>query len=496
MKLLKSSLLSLAVAATLGVTAQASAAIAGKTHMWTYSHALTGVAEQSSEIVSFDALTQTLWVAGVKGIDVLKLSDGSLVEHIDTSPWGEVNSVAIHNGLAAIALQAPVRTNPGSVKLFDTASRTLTSGVNSITVGALPDMLTFTPDGSRLLVANEGSIGGGIDPAGSVSIIDMASRSVSATPGFVGVPTFGSDIRTFADMDYEPEYIAVSGDKAFVALQEANAMAVLDLNSNEFTKIIGLGTKDFNAPGNWIDPNDRDYLNGNSGPTKIELRPVNARGLYQPDAIAAYQVDGKSYVVMANEGDAREDETDEVRGSFFVGSADDRARLTVSKPDSSADDLVVFGARSFSIRDEDGNLVFDSGSQLDQLAIDAGIYDDGRSDNKGVEPEGVALLEMAGRTLAFIGLERTTKGAVAVYDITNPTQVSFVDFIVTDGDRATEGLQGFAFNGQYYLAIANEVSETTTLYSLTPVPEPEAYALMLAGLGLVGWAARRRNARA
>ncbi|MGQ9686042.1 MAG: choice-of-anchor I family protein, partial [Thiobacillaceae bacterium] len=440
-------LLTLAIAAGIGTMADTHAAIAARQHEWTYNHALTGVAGQTSEIVSFDARTQTLWVVGIKGIDVLDLHTGGLVQHIDTSLWGEANSIAIHDGLAAVAVQAPVRTDPGSVKLFDTATRALASGVNSIGVGALPDMLTFTPDGTRLLVANEGSIGGSIDPVGSVSIIDMASRSVIATPGFFGVPTYGSAIRSFADMDFEPEYITVAGGKAYVALQEANAMAVLDLGSNGFTRVIGLGTKDFSAPGNAIDPNDRDYLSGSSGPTRIVLRPVDARGLYQPDGIAAYQAGGKTYVVMANEGDAREDEADEVRASFF-GVTGDLARLTVSKSDSSATDLVAFGARSFSIRDEDGNLVFDSGSQLDQLAIDAGIYDDGRSDNKGVEPEGVSLLQMAGRTLAFIGLERTLKGALAVYDVTDPNQVSFVDFIVTDGDRAPEGLQAFRHDGR------------------------------------------------
>lgn len=492
MQKINKTLLSLALVTGIGSLADAHAAIAARQHLWTYNHSLTGVAGQTAEIVSFDTLTQTLWVVGIKGIDVLDLNTGSLVQHIDTSVWGEANSIAIHGGLAAVAIQAPVRTDPGSVRLFDTSTRALASGVNAIGVGALPDMLTFTPDGSRLLVANEGTPGAGIDPPGTVSIIDMASRAVIATPGFTGVPTFGSALRTFADMDFEPEYITVAGNKAYVALQEANAMAVLDLHSNNFTKVIGLGTKDFNQPGNAIDPNDRDYLSGNSGATRIELRPVAARGLYQPDGMAAYQARGQTFIVMANEGDAREDEKDEARASFF-GVTGDLARLTVSKPDSSATDPVAFGARSFSIRDEDGNLVFDSGSQLDQLAIAAGIYDDGRSDNKGVEPEGVSLLQMAGRTLAFIGLERTLKGAVAVYDVTDPYAVSFVDFIFTDGDRAPEGLQAFHYDGRYYLAIANEVSRTTTLYSLTPVPEPGTWAMLLAGLGLVGFAARMRR---
>ena len=176
------------------------------------------------------------------------------------------------------------------------------------------------------------------------------------------------------------------------------------------------------------------------------------------------------------------------------GSPADVQRLSISVPDSSVGNLVTFGARSFSIRDEDGNLVFDSGNQLDDEAIKRGIYDDARSDDKGVEPEGVTVLEIDGRTYAFIGLERTTKGAVAVYDITDPANASFIDMIVTDGDVSPEGLITFRANGQAYVAIANEVSGTTTAYAIgSPVPEPETYALVLAGLAVVAGVRRRER---
>jgi hypothetical protein len=131
--------------------------------------------------------------------------------------------------------------------------------------------------------------------------------------------------------------------------------------------------------------------------------------------------------------------------------------------------LYAAGARSFSIRDEDGNLVYDSGDILDKKAAELGIYDDGRSRDKGVEPEGVALLKISGRTYAFIGLERTLKGAVAVFDITEPAQSVFLDMIVTDGDLSPEGLAAYHFRGDNYLAIANEVSRTTTLYKIERV---------------------------
>ncbi|MES2715021.1 MAG: choice-of-anchor I family protein [Pseudomonadota bacterium] len=487
----------LAAAALLGLAGAAQATPLNWARSWTYDHASTGVAGQTSEIVSFEALSNTLWVVGLKGVDVLNASTGSLVQHIDTSAFGEANSVAIHNGLVAVAVAAPTKTDAGSVRFYD-ASRTY---LGSTTVGALPDMLTFTPDGSRLLVANEGERSASVDPSGSVSIIDVASRSVLATAGLVGVPTAGSHIRSFTGalggtaMDAEPESITVNaaGTKAFVVLQEANAIATLDLASNRFTRITGLGVKSFNSAASAIDPTDRDYLTGSSGPTQLALRPVAASGLYQPDGIASYSVGGQTFLVMANEGDARADEQDEARASTF-GATGELARLTVSRLDSSAGNLVAYGARSFSIRDEDGNIVFDSGNQLDQLAIDNGLYDDSRSDNKGVEPEGVTLASIAGRTYAFIGLERTTTSAVAVYDISNPAQASFVDLIIGMGDVSPEGLTSFQIGGQTYLAVANEVSGSTSVYSLTPVPEPATYALMLGGLAGVLALSRRRRA--
>lgn len=468
------------------------------THEWTYAHAATGISGLTSEISAYDSVTNSIWVAGVVGVDVLNATTGSLLQHIDTSAFGSINSVAIHNGLAAFAIESTTRTDPGTIKLFDTSTRNLASGTNSITVGALPDMVTFTKDGSKLLVANEATPTNyaAFDPKGSVSIINMASRTLLANAGFDGVPTTGSNIRN-TGMDYEPEYIAVNaaGTKAYVTLQEANAIGVLDLHTNTFSSVIGLGTKNFNLPANSIDPTDRDYISGSSGPTKTELRPVNVQGLYQPDGIAAYDVAGKTYLVTANEGDTREDELDKVRGSSYSGTPNDLKRLNVSTVDSTAGNLVTFGTRDFTIRDEAGNIVFSSGNELDAKAIALGIYDDARSDDKGVEPEGVELLAVGDRTFAFIGLERTTKSAIAIYDVTDPHHPTFMDMLVTEGDVAPEGLKAFYANGKYYLSIANEVSNTTTLYSFTAsaVPESDTYALLMAGLTVIGYVARRKR---
>lgn len=467
---MKQTLLATLLAATLysGAALAANDGIAIE-KLWTYSHKTATNPNQTSEIPAFDHKTNTLWIAGVVGVDVLDAKTGALITHIDTTAHGAINSVAIHHGLAALAIEAPGdRRNPGKVLFYDTKTR-LPQG--EVTVGALPDMLTFTHDGSKLLVANEGTPNAVADqpyvtpdPAGSVSIIDVATRTVSSA-GFAGVPVNGTHARLNTGMDFEPEYIAVDQDdeRAYVTLQEANAVAVLNLETGEFTEVIGLGVKDFSLAdngfggNNFIDPSDRD--------SKVTLRPVAVKGFYQPDAIATHHYHGKTYLVMANEGDTREDDGDKKRASA-IGVTGELARLNISTPESAASDLYTFGARSFSIRDAEGNLVYDSGSLLDAEAIARGIYDDSRSDDKGVEPEGVALLDIGGRTYAFIGLERTTKSAVAVFDITDPHQVSFIDMIVTDGDLAPEGLVAYHQRGNFYLAAANEVSGTTTVYSL------------------------------
>lgn len=493
---MKKTLLSLALAVSLLPFSVAAGPMLTFSKVWSYSGNAQG---QTSEISAFDATTNTLWVAGVVGVDVLDARTGALVQHIDTRAYGSINSVAIHNGVAAFAIEASTRTNSGIVQLYDTASRQLTSGTNTITVGALPDMLTFTPDGKTLLVANEGTpstygtrIGtttprvygdAALDPVGSVSIIDMTSRTVVATPTFAGVPQTGSHIRSNTGMDLEPEYITLNaaGTKAFVGLQEANAMAVLDLQTKTFEKIVGLGAKDFSLVGNEIDP-----LNNGLVSFATQL----AKGLYMPDGMATYERNGQTYIVMANEGDFREDDADRSTAGG-LGAPDLMKNLRISNTDSSAGNFFTAGARSFSIRDADGALIFDSGSILDQAAHALGIYDDGRSRDKGVEPEGVELFSLGGKTLAFIGLERTTKSAVAVFDITDPTQASYLDMIVTDGDLRPEGLKAFTMNGLNFLAITNEGNDTgfgvgTTLYSFATVPEPGTAALLLGSLGLLG----------
>jgi DNA-binding beta-propeller fold protein YncE len=507
-------------------------------HEWTFSHRGTTLSSaQGAEILAFDAANRRIWVVGTdaeaasplgrSGIDILDF-EGNLHSSIDLqSPLlGGVNSVAIANGRAAVAITAATKTNPGLVRFFDT---TTLASLADVTVGANPDSLTWTPDGSRVLVANEGepgayNIGPAGDPVGSVSIIDTSSFGVG-TAGFAGfdaatlraagVRIFGPNVSVAQDM--EPEYIAISADgtTAVATLQENNAVAVIDIASSTVTSIKALGLKDHSLPGNGLDVSDRDGAGSN--PLNGNIRNWNVKGMYLPDAIASFAQDGQQFYVTANEGDARADWpgfNEEIRvgaanidpllhaelvaahGADYKTNNDKLNRLTVSLTgdtdgDGDLDQLLAFGGRSFSILDAAGNLVFDSGDQLEQIvkARFPALWDDGRSDNKGPEPESVVVGQLGATTLMFLGLERSN--AVMVWDLSDRDNVTFIDMLFTAGDISPEGLGFFTDDGRGYLAVANEVSGTTSLYSVQPVPVPAAMWLFGSALAALGWKRRR-----
>jgi hypothetical protein len=227
-----------------------------------------------------------------------------------------VNSVAAQGGIVAVAIEAVPKTNPGRVAFYKASDLSLLSHVE---VGALPDMLIFTPDSKTVLVANEGEPSDDyqIDPDGSVSIIDISKIATPTvkTAGFAafngkeaelrakGVRIFGPGAN--AAKDFEPEYIAVSADgkTAWAALQENNALAKIDIASATVTDILPLGYKDHGVAGNEIDVSDGD---GKPALMGIDIRTWSGlKGMYMPDAMASYTVAGKTYLVTANEGDAR-----------------------------------------------------------------------------------------------------------------------------------------------------------------------------------------------
>ena len=423
--------------------------------------------EGAAEISAYDPSTQRLFVVSNdegSRIDVINLQDPTsptLVEAIDVTPYGGgVNSVAVNNGLLAAAVEADPAQQPGSVAFF--ATETL-KAVQQVTVGALPDMVTFSPDGNYLLSANEGEPSDEYDedPLGTVSIIEVNNEYVVTTLDFSafesqqaslaaeGLRIFGPHASLAEDV--EPEFIAISDNSryAWVSLQENNGLARIALESKTVDDILPLGFKDYSVAENAIDVSDEDG--------RIQLNTWPAFGMYQPDAIATYRVDGRTYVITANEGDARDydgfSEEKRVEDLTLDTSAfpnaerllqeDQLGRLQITTTlgntdgDEAYEALYSYGARSFSIWDGlTGEQIYDSGNELEKLIIDAGLYDDGRSDAKGVEPEGITLGKIGHRTIAFVGLERVD--AVVTYDVTDPYHPQFLQ-VLESGD-APEGL--------------------------------------------------------
>ncbi len=508
----------------------------------------TGIFDEgAAEINAYDPATQRLFVvnADASTVDVLDISDPTNPTRINTinaaALGAGANSVAVGNEFVAVAIENESATAPGLVALYDTDSNLITE----VEVGILPDMVTFTPDGTKLLVANEGEPDGEDDPVGSITVIDLLSASVD-TLGFEGFEDQTADLverglRLFPDKsiaeDVEPEYIAVSPDSstAYVALQEANALAVVDLSSNTpaITDILPLGVKDHSLDGNGFDASDKDDA--------INIQPWPVVGMYMPDAIATFETNGETYILTANEGDDRGDADDaddsplgdavrladlgdvetfgraglsldaSITDAFpNIADEDQLGRLAISSIDGDTDgdgDIDVihsYGGRSFSIFDSDGNLVFDSGDDFEQITAqlfpeefnstnDENGSFDSRSDAKGPEPEAVVVGTVDDTPYAFVGLERI--GGVMVYDISDPANSEFVgyfndtrDFSVefdvdADGDPAptTEqvlaggdlGPEGLTFisgedspSGVPLLVVSNEVSGSTTVLEI------------------------------
>lgn len=503
--------------------------------------------EAGAEIVAFDPRSRRAFVvnAAMAAVEVLVIGeDGTVTSTLagigPLMPNRGINSVDAFDGVLAVAVEVvdagdPSQQLPGEVRFYDTGSL---MELSVVTVGALPDMVTFTPDGQTVLTANEGEPNAdtSINPEGSISLIDVSGGA--ATVGQSDVRTAGfSDFnlgglraaewpagirQIFPNVtraqDVEPEYIAVSEDSttAFVTLQEHNAVAIVDIATAVVEAVVYLGEKDHALPGNELDASDRDG--------GIFLRSWPVRGLYQPDAIAAYTAgDGQTYLVTANEGDAVAYEdggfVEEARiGSLrldpatFTGTTAPTGTVAIqldeslgrlqsfrtlgdTDGDGDIDILHCYGGRSFSIWSAaTGRLVYDSGSDFERFF--ARYYPDGfnatndangpdnRSDDKGPEPEGLALGQIGTRTYAFIGLERV--GGVMVYDVTQPYAPFFVQYINDRDFSASEadllagragalGPEGLEFvsaeaspTGRPFLLVSHEITGSTVFYDILP----------------------------
>lgn len=505
--------------------------------------------EAAAEITAYDASSKSLYVVnGALGtVDVLNLTDPTkptLKFAIDAKTFwanaGAVNSVGISNGRVALAVENANKQLPGRVILISAADSSVVLG--QATVGSLPDMLSFTPDGKKIVVANEGepnSYGqpNSVDPEGSVSVLDVsnitsATRNANlavATADFqslnsqadalraAGVRIFGPNATVAQDL--EPEYIALNADgaTAYVTLQENNAIATVDLATATVKSVKPLGLKDYSKPGNELDASNEDGgTDTNSGSAKINIVSQPVFGMYMPDAIASYSAGGKTFLITANEGDAREytginaDGAEDARVRSFCSGGFDPAvfgaaattigfdsnlgRLNVTQFGSEKNaagqcsKLLSFGARSFSIWNSDIGLVFDSGGDFEKrtaaLASETNANFnasndnnslDSRSDDKGPEPEGVTTATFGDKTYAFIGLERF--GGVMVYDVTKPEAPVYTTYFTSRagadasgnvlGDSGPEGLAFVAAkdspNGKPLLVVGNETTGTTAV---------------------------------
>jgi 2',3'-cyclic-nucleotide 2'-phosphodiesterase (5'-nucleotidase family)/DNA-binding beta-propeller fold protein YncE len=466
-----------------------------------------------AEISAFDAASDRLFTTSSSGLQVVDLSNPaspSLIATVDFTALGfattDITSVAAKNGIVAVALPAADKALPGKVVFLNAADHAL---LGSVDVGALPDMLTFTADGSKVLVANEGEINDtGTDGAGSVSIIDISGGIGTATVQTAGFTAFDGQedalraegVRIFegrsVSQDVEPEYISLSpdGTKALVTLQEANAIGILDIATATFTDIVPLGLKDWT--GLQIDVSDRDGPGGAAAINLVNDAPV--LGMYMPDGIASYRTNGQTYYIIANEGDDRDDFIDP-NETIRVGSDDydlddgvfpnedalkddaSLGRLTVSNApglrgdtdgDGDIDQILTYGGRSFSILDAQGHQVFDSGDAIERIVAQQfpALFDDTRSDNKGPEPESVAIASVGGRTFAFIGLERSN--LTLAFDVTDPANVIYAGAAQNAGDIAPEGLllipAADSPSGKELLVTSNEASNNITVFEVQP----------------------------
>ncbi|MGO1264666.1 MAG: choice-of-anchor I family protein [Brevibacterium aurantiacum] len=501
--------------------------------------------ESAAEITAVHGDTAFTVNAQAATVDIIDISDPHKPEKSgEITGSGIANSIAVRDdGLGVIALENEDKTAPGSLMFFD-ATDTSATVLGTVSVGSLPDMVALTPDGAHALVANEGEPDEDFatDPEGSVSVVDLPAEVAAPEESDVhtadfhdfeesGSKTLPDDVRVFGpephddlpvSRNLEPEYITVAGDKAYATLQEANAIAVLDIATAEVTEVLPLGFKDHGQVGNGLDASDRDP---EDAPEKNIAEYPGLKGAYMPDTISTFTSGGTDYLVTANEGDSREwgDFVDAARVKDFgedelapvcetspladkLGD-EDLGRLNIitdlglSESGDCYEELYSFGARSFSVWTTDGTLVADSGDSFEQMTAEA-IPDffnsnhsesnlEGRSDDKGPEPEALTVGQVGETTYAFVGFERV--GGIAAFDLSDPTNPTFAtyfnnrDFSVSVEDEIEDaadpdallssagdlGPEGITFLGadespteEAALVVGNEVSGTTSLYSV------------------------------
>lgn len=534
-----------AVAISFGASAQSLPIL----HTHTYETGIFNAA--GTKVIAYDINSQRLFSVNKDQLelDIIDYSNPNkayILKSVDLSPFiGNVNGVAVDKSTVAVVGEGVSSQMPGKLLFFDEDG----NYVNQFTTGAKPDMVTFTPLGDKVLVANEGSPSDNYqsDPEGSVSILFNIGFGVGSlnqgdvqTVNFRKLDTtaydpliniYGIDsVQQVPSQNLEPEYISVSpdGTQAFVSLQENNAIAVISLtnNSANLDTVVGLGYKNHNLVG--LDASDQA--------TAINIRTFkNLYGMYQPDGLSSFTAGGQTYVASANEGAARDySGYSEVRrvnqlaldpGNFpnplplindtVLGRLKVSTSLGDPNGDGLYDSLFAFGGRSWSVWDAQGQLVWDSGDEIEQML--ATLYPQNfnsdyanntsyksRSDDKGPEPECIVTGDVDGTTYAFVGLERMS--GFMIYDLSNPASPQFVSYELhrdfsspaSDDQKNDLGPEHMVFipanrtqTGFAYLFVANEVSGTINLFQMGQgvsleegykVPDPSFYPNPSTGL--------------
>ena len=491
-----------------------------------FSNGATGT--NSAEIVAFDPSTDRLYIANSIGqkMDVVNFSNPAapaLITSISMVPYGGINSIVAKNGIVAAAVE---NTNPqlnGSVVFFDQNGLFL----NQVTVGAMPDMITFNQDYTKVLTANEGEPNAtySADPEGSVSIINIAGGIAALTQANVTnislsqyngqeVALRAQGIRIFTSsasvaQDLEPEYIAVSTDntKAYVTLQENNALLTIDLLTNAIISLTPFGYSSYAAgSNNALDASDQSGMVLITGDLPI-------KGAYMPDAMTYKTIGSQGYLFTANEGDSREfgsvidanrissttfnlldatafPDASILRNNKFLGRLSALKYSGDTDGDGDYDELHVMSGRSFSIwNPTTGAQVFDSKDMIEQIIANHPTFSTlfnvsntvgtpalkNRSDDKGPEVEGIAVHQFNGHTYVFAALERV--GGVMIFNVDNPSAPTYVGYAnnrsASNSNGPDLGAEGIIIidaqdspNGQNLVLLANEVSSTLSIYQM------------------------------
>lgn len=562
---MKKKLLSLTVLSTLAISSGAfSTQIAGADTLPVNGSELRFINRYMSpsrlggaEISAIDAKSKRLFITNgatnsIDIVDISNLRKPNLVKSVDFTALGSsgIQSVAARDGVVVVASAGASKTADGKLFIMD-ANGVLRKGLPAgLTVGALPDNVTISKDGRYAVSANEGEpndyclVNGKLpltsDPNGSISIVNLQAnpptvKTVDFTEFaarknaiiYAGGRIFGPGASV--EQDIEPEYATISDDgkTAYVTLQENNSIATVDLASATITNILGLGFKNHNTYNTGMDASDRD--------NRIDIRPLNVQGMYLPDAIASVEAGGNTYLITANEGDAREwpcllggtstttAEREDPRyadvgldANLTSSSVAGRLRVTVMPPavvtgtkvgsTTKVTPAYSFGARSFTVWKSNkindvfpADIVFDSGDEIERIVARnrpllfnadwetvTGLVNsfESRSAAKGPEPEGLAVGTAYGRTWMVVALERDS--GLLLYDVTNPVRPQFRQYINTSlpggnifsGNAGDVSPEGVLFvegkdspTGKPMFIVSYEVSGSVAFFELT-APAP------------------------